>query len=88
LATLAADQFARPVDEEQPVIVVLVIHREQTMRGRRRAVRQRIELHAIVMHARLQGLVCRRVAGVEAGTPAIPPARRPDRPNANSATAR
>ena len=57
LSALAAVQFAAPSGKSRPVAVVLVIHRQQAVRGGLRSVGQRVVLHAVVMHAGLQRLL-------------------------------
>ena len=49
------------VGEQQPIVEIFVIHREQTVSRRIGAVRQRVEPHPIVVHARLHRLVGRAV---------------------------
>jgi len=54
-----------PVGKEEALVEVLVVYREEAVGGAVRAVGQREEMHAVVMHAGLQGLLGGTVRGVE-----------------------
>ena len=71
--TFSAVQSAMPSVDQQVVVGVLVVDGDQPVRRRVRALRQRKEVHAVVEHARLHGLLRGDwlASGLKAGAPAM-----------------